>query len=170
MEPTFHKAEFDQPHPERTRAILKAYPEVRKLMGKNPYTALILLLVLTIQTSLAFAMGKLGFDYWWLSLIVAYCIGAFANHCMYVIIHDSTHNLVFIRKNWNKIVAIFADLPNLVPGAMGFNVYHLKHHAHQGDYEYDADLAGVWEAKFIGNKWYGKAFWLLFFPEKPEGR
>jgi len=62
------------------------------------------------------------------------------------------------------MVAIFADLPNLVPGAMGFNVYHLKHHAHQGDYDFDADIAGHWEARFIGNKWYGKAFWLLFFP------
>src|SRR5205085_393349 len=122
MPANFHQAEFDQPHPERTRAILKAHPEVRKLMGKNPYTALVLLLVLTIQTSLAFAMGKLGFHYWWLSVLIAYGVGAFANHCMYVIIHDATHNLVFTSKSWNRMVAIFADLPNLVPGAMGFNV------------------------------------------------
>ena len=164
MPVNFHQAEFDQPHPERTRAILKAHPEVRTLMGKNPYTALILLFVLTLQTSIAYGMGKLGFDYWWLSLVVAYCVGAFANHCGYVIIHDATHNLVFTSKTWNRMVAIFADLPNLVPGAMGFNTYHLKHHAHQGDYEFDADIASDWEAKFIGNKWYGKAFWLLFFP------
>jgi hypothetical protein len=38
------------------------------------------------------------------------------------------------------MVAVIADLPNLTPGAMGFRVYHLKHHSHQGDYEYDADL------------------------------
>jgi sphingolipid delta-4 desaturase len=40
----------------------------------------------------------------------------------------------------------------------------LKHHAHQGDYAYDADIANVWEARLIGNKWYRKALWLLFFP------
>ena len=164
MPANFHQANFDQPHPERTRAILKAHPEVRQLMGKNPYTALILVFVLSLQTSLAYTMGQLGAGYWWLSLLIAYCVGAFANHCMYVIIHDATHNLVFTSKTWNRWVAIFADLPNLVPGAMGFNVYHLKHHAHQGDYEYDADLASDWEARLIGNKWYGKAFWLLFFP------
>jgi sphingolipid delta-4 desaturase len=164
MEQNFHQAEFDQPHPERTRAILKAHPEVRQLMGKNPYTALIMLFVLSLQVSIAYGMGKLGFHYWYVSILVAYCVGAFANHCMYVIIHDATHNLVFTSKLWNRMVAIIADLPNLVPGAMGFNVYHLKHHAHQGDYDFDADIAGHWEARFIGNKWYGKAFWLLFFP------
>ncbi len=164
MQQDFHRAEFDQPHPERTRAIMKAHPEVRNLIGRNPYTALIMIFILVLQTAIAFGMGKLGFHYWWVSLIVAYCIGAFANHTMYVIIHDATHNMVFTSKVWNRFVAMFADLPNLVPGAMGFNVYHLKHHAHQGDYDFDADIAGHWEAKFIGNKWYGKAFWLLFFP------
>ncbi len=48
------------------------------------------------------------------------------------------------------MIAIFADLPNLLPGAMGFRVYHLKHHSHQGDYEYDADLASQWEAELVG--------------------
>ena len=69
-------------------------------------------------------MGKLGFQYWWLSIIIAYCIGAFANHCMYVIIHDSVHNMVFTSKSWNRIVAIMADMPNLFPAAMGFQTYH----------------------------------------------
>jgi len=164
MQTDFHLAKHDQPHPERTRAILKAHPEVRALMQKNPYTALIMVGVLVLQTGIAYSMGQLGWSYWWVSFLLAYGIGAFANHCMFVIIHDATHNLVFTSKTWNKMVAIFADLPNLFPSAMGFNVYHLKHHAHQGDYEFDADLANDWEARLIGNKWYGKAFWLAMFP------
>jgi sphingolipid delta-4 desaturase len=62
------------------------------------------------------------------------------------------------------MVAIIADLPNLAPGAMGFRVYHLKHHSHQGDYEWDADLANHWEARLVGNSWYRKAIWLMLFP------
>jgi sphingolipid delta-4 desaturase len=62
------------------------------------------------------------------------------------------------------MVAIIADLPNLTPGAMGFRVYHLKHHSHQGDYEWDADLANHWEARLVGNSWYRKAIWLMLFP------
>jgi sphingolipid delta-4 desaturase len=164
MQADFHQSEFDQPHPQRTRAILKAHPEVRGLMSRNPYTALVALLVLLVQTSIAYAMGQLGPNAWWISLIVAYCVGAFANHCTYVIIHDATHNLVFRSKFLNKMTAIVADLPNLFPGAISFGVYHLKHHAHQGDYESDADIPNQWEARLIGDKWFGKALWLLFFP------
>jgi sphingolipid delta-4 desaturase len=163
MQAAFHQSELDQPHPARSRAIIKAHPEVRQLMVRNPWTALIALRVVTLLTGIAYAMGRLGFGYWWLSLIVAYCVGAFANHCNYVIIHDATHNLILPRKSWNIFVAILADLPNLTPGAMGFRVYHLKHHSHQGDYEYDADLANQWEARLVGNIWYRKALWLMLF-------
>ena len=164
MQAAFYQSEFDQPHPGRARAIIKTHPEVRQLMVRNPWTALIAVSILIMQTAIAFGMGRLGFGYWWLSLPIAYCVGAFANHANYVIIHDATHNLIFRSKSWNKMVAIIADLPNLTPGAMGFRVYHLKHHSHQGDYEYDADLANHWEARLVGNRWYTKAIWLMLFP------
>jgi sphingolipid delta-4 desaturase len=54
--------------------------------------------------------------------------------------------------------------PNLVPGAIGFGICHLKHHTHQGDYESDADIPNEWEARLIGNKWYGNSFWMRLFP------
>jgi sphingolipid delta-4 desaturase len=164
MSDGFHRSEFDQPHPARTRAIIKAHPEVRELMVRNPGTSAIPIGILILQTSLAFGLGRLGFHYWWSSLLIAYCIGAFANHANYVVIHDATHNLIFRNKALNMWVGILADLPNLTAGAMGFRVYHLKHHAHQGDYAQDADLPSCWEARLVGNKWYRKAIWLLLFP------
>jgi sphingolipid 4-desaturase/C4-monooxygenase len=164
MQTAFYQSEADQPHPGRSRLIIKAHPEVRQLMVRNPWTALIAVSIVVMQTAIAYGMGGLGFGYWWLSLLIAYCVGAFANHANYVIIHDATHNLIFRNKSWNKMVAVIADLPNLTPGAMGFRVYHLKHHSHQGDYEYDADLANHWEARLVGNKWYKKAIWLMLFP------
>ncbi|MFL6540330.1 MAG: fatty acid desaturase [Chthoniobacterales bacterium] len=164
MQEAFYYSELDQPHPERTRAILRAHPEVRALFGRNPHTALIALAVVLAQSAIAWKMGRLGWSYWWLSLLIAYGVGAFANHAMYVVIHDATHNLVFRNRTLNKFVAIFADLPNILPGAVGFSVYHLKHHAHQGDYELDADIANRWEARLVGDKWYRKTIWLLFFP------
>ena len=164
MQAAFHQSELDQPHPGRARDIIRAHPEVRELMVRNPYTALIALSMVVLQTSIAFWMGRLGFGYWWLSLSIAYCVGAFANHANFVAIHDATHNLIFRNKNWNKMVAILADVPNLLTSAMGFRVYHLKHHLHQGAYEYDADLANEWEARLVGNKSYRKATWLLLFP------
>ena len=152
MQVAFYQSESEQPHPGRARAIIKAHPEVRQLMVRNPWTALIAVSILLVQTALAFGMGQLGFGYWWLSLLLAFCIGAFGNHANYVIIHDATHNLIFRSPSWNKMVAIIADLPNLAPGAMGFRVFHLKHHSHQGDYDWDADLANHWEARLVGDR------------------
>jgi len=164
MQTDFYQADFDQPHPERTRAILKAHPEVRSLMGRNPRTALIAALILVVQTAIAWGVSRIGPAGWWVALLVAYGFGAFANHCTYVIIHDATHNLVFRSRILNKLVAIGADLPNLLPAAISFGIYHLKHHAHQGDYEVDADIPNQWEARLVGDKWYRKAIWLFFFP------
>ncbi len=64
-------------------------------MVRNPWTALIAVSIVGLQTAIAYGMGTLGFSYWWLSLLLAFCIGAFANHANYVIIHDATHNLIF---------------------------------------------------------------------------
>src|SRR5207247_1236730 len=120
--------------------------------------------IVFMQTALAFGMGQLGFGYWWLSFLIAYCVGAFANHSNYVIIHDATQNLILRSKSWNKMVAVIPDLPNLTSGAMVYRVCNLKHHSHQGDDEYDADLANHWEARLVGNRLYTKAIWLMLFP------
>lgn len=153
-----------QPHPERTKAILRLHPDVRALMGRNPWTALVLVGVVLLQVAIAWAMGWLGISYWWLALIVAYVVGAFANNCLYVIIHEATHNLIFENRRLNKLAAIAADLPNVIPAAIGFSICHLEHHAHQGEYDRDADLPSHWEAKLVGNRWYAKAIWLAVFP------
>jgi len=164
MARAFFVSAEDQPHPARTRAILKAHPEIRGLIGRNPWTALIMVGVVGLQIAIAIAMGNLGLRYWWAALIAAWCVGAFANHCLYVIVHDATHRLIFRSRAANYLVAILGDLPNMLPGAIGFSICHLAHHARQGHYRTDADLAGKWEAQLIGNRWYAKALWLLAFP------
>jgi sphingolipid delta-4 desaturase len=164
MKAGFYQAADDQPHPARTRAILERHPEIRELFGRNPWTALICVLVVTFQIMLAALLGRLGPSFWFLALLLAYGVGAFANHCLYVIIHDATHRLIFRARFANQLMAIFADLPNVVPGSVGFGLCHLKHHAFQGQYELDADIASDWEARLVGNRWHGKAFWMLVFP------
>lgn len=153
-----------RPHPVRRRAILAAHPEVEDLIGHDPITAVITLAVVAGQTLIAAGFGALGLSYWWLALIAAFGIGAFANHAMFVVIHDATHNTIFRQRALNKWVAILADLPNTLPTAMGFRCYHMKHHSHLGDYDYDADLPSHWEARLFGRGAIGKAAWMFFFP------
>lgn len=164
LQRSFLSLDTVNPHPPRRRANLKAHPEVETLVGPDPRTVVITLAVVIGQTLVAALFGRLGLTYWWLALIAAFCIGAFANHAMFVVIHDAVHNSVFIRPFWNRLVAILADLPNTIPTAMAFRCYHLKHHSHLGDYNYDADLPSHWEVSLFGRRWYWKAFWLFFFP------
>jgi sphingolipid delta-4 desaturase len=58
METSFYQSQLDQPHPGRAREIIKAHPEVRQLMVRNPYTALIALSMVVLQTSIAIGMGQ----------------------------------------------------------------------------------------------------------------
>ncbi len=163
MQTDFLKTTYDQPHPGRTREILAKHPEIGTLMRRNPWTAAIIVFVFCFQTGMAVLLSQYGAP-WYLALVAAWCIGAFANHSIFVLIHEATHNLIFKNKSLNRIFGILADLPNLLPTSIGFRNYHIKHHAHQGDHDLDADMASDWEARLIGNSAIGKIFWLLMYP------
>src|SRR5438034_1838599 len=102
MQAAYYQSDSEQPHPGRARAIIKAHPEVRQLMVRNPWTALIAASILFMQTAIAFGMGQLGFGYWWLSLLIAFFVGAFGNHANYVMIHAATHNPIFRTPRRNR--------------------------------------------------------------------
>lgn len=157
----FSYSDQPEPHKERTKKILASHPEVRKLIGRNPFSFIIILLLVTLQLGIAYYLKD---SVWWIVLITAYLIGAFANHTLFVLIHECSHNLVFKGKNLNILSSILADIPNILPSAVSFRSYHLKHHSYQGDYGLDADLASKWEAKLIGNTFIGKALWEILFP------
>ncbi|QGM96511.1 fatty acid desaturase [Methylocystis parvus] len=154
----------DRSHVERRRLILEKYPQVRDLFGRDPVTFKITAGIFVGQLLIAAWMGWLGLSYWWLSLILAICVGAFANHANFVIIHDAIHNCVFESPLANKWTAILADLPNAFPTAMGFRCYHIKHHSHLSAYDYDADVPSRWEVEWVGNSGWRKAVWLFGFP------
>jgi len=150
-----------EPHRNRTREILRRHPEVRELIGTNPLTLWWTVALVAFQLALAAMAPRLP---WWLVCTMAFCVGAFANHALFVVIHECAHKLVFRRKLPNILTAMFANLPLFVPGALSFQKYHLKHHAFQGVYELDADLPSRWEARLIGHSVLGKALWLSLYP------
>lgn len=150
-----------EPHKQRTKDLLKQYPEIRKLIGKNPYTFLIILLCVGLQLFLSWWLTSQS---WWLVFVLSYFIGAFACHTLFVCIHESAHNLIFKKKSWNTIAGIIANLPLVFPSSVSFQKYHLKHHTYQGVEALDADMPYRWEARLINNSVIGKAIWLLFYP------
>jgi sphingolipid delta-4 desaturase len=149
-----------EPHRVRTAALLKKYPELRKLFGHQRSSALIIVAIVALQIAVAFVVST---QPWWVMLIAAYTVGAVSNHALFVFIHEATHNLVF-RSTWaNKVIGMIANLPIVFPAALGFRKYHLVHHQFQGDFDRDADLSGPREAAWVGNSPVRKALWLLTY-------
>ena len=130
-------------------------------MGKNPVTFLAILGLVGGMIIGAYFVRDTS---WWIVLAAAYLLGAFANHALFVMIHECTHNLLFKKKFLNLAAAIVANLPHTLPSAISFVRYHIKHHSFQGVHELDGDLPDYWEAKLINHSFFGKALWLLFFP------
>lgn len=158
---SFRWSAESEPHKKRTKEIIAKHPEIRKLIGRNPYTMLIILGCVGLQIWLAW---YLSYHAWWLVFVVAYFIGAFINHTSAVCIHECAHNLLFKKRVLNTIAGIIANLPLVVPSSVSFQKYHLKHHSYQGVEDVDADMPSHWEAKLIKNSKVGKALWLLFYP------
>jgi sphingolipid 4-desaturase/C4-monooxygenase len=150
-----------EPHRIRTKQILRQHPEMRKLIGKNPATFFAILGLVGFQVLLA---GWLSSQSWWLVIGCAYLLGAFADHALFVMIHECAHHLLFKNRSGNRWAAMLANLPQLFPSAISFERYHIKHHSFQGVHELDADLPNYWEARLINNYFIGKVIWLLFYP------
>jgi len=150
-----------EPHRARTKQLLQRHPQIRQLIGHNPTTFWWTVGIVALQIAVAWLVADQS---WWIVILAAYTVGAFADHALFVVIHETAHRLVFKRKIPNILTALLANLPQFFPGAMGFSKYHLKHHAFQGVYELDGDLPFHWEARLIGSSALGKALWLLLFP------
>lgn len=161
MEKNFRWSEESEPHKLRTKEIITKHPEIRGLIGRNPYTFLVILLCVGVQLTLAVLLKDAP---WWAIFVAAYLIGAFACHTLFVCIHECAHNLLFKNRTLNTWSGIIANLPLVFPSSVSFQKYHIKHHSFQGVEELDADMPFQWEAKLIDNSALGKALWLLFYP------
>src|SRR5262245_33255706 len=66
---TFLRSSDPEPHHARTKAIIRAHPEIYGYIGKNPVSALIVVTLVALQLGLAVLLAG---SPWWLILIVAY--------------------------------------------------------------------------------------------------
>ncbi len=158
---SFVFSEASEPHRIRTKEILKQHPDIRKLIGKNPNTIFAIIGLVTLQIGMSWLVADKS---WWLVFIAAYLIGAFADHALFVMIHECAHRLLFKKPETNRLAGILANMPQIFPSSVSFERYHIKHHSFQGVHELDGDLPNKWEAKLINNYFIGKVIWLLFYP------
>jgi sphingolipid delta-4 desaturase len=157
----FFRATTPIPHGVRAKRILAEHPDVRRFIGRNPRTFWITFGIVVFQVAVAWLLRG---SPWWVILLAGALVGAFADHALWVIIHECTHNLVFRTPPANMFTGMLANLPIVVPSFVSFARYHMKHHAHLGVYDHDPDVPNRWEAKIVGHSSFMKTVWLILFP------
>lgn len=95
--------------------------QVTKLMGHEPLTKWVVLLVVSIQLACAFLLRNTH-PRSWKFLLTAYAVGGTANQNLFLAIHEITHNLGFKGIKANKLLAVFANFPIGIPYAAAFKV------------------------------------------------
>ena len=148
---------YPEPHALRGRQMLAAHPELRDLAGPDPRSALWVVVLAAVQFGLALTIGR---GRWYICVPFAYVVGATIDHALWALIHETAHNLVFRWRTGNRLVAIAANLPLVLPGAIPFCKYHLLHHRHMGDMDFDAGVPGPTESRIIGRSGFMKGLWL----------
>ncbi|CBQ73034.1 related to dihydroceramide delta(4)-desaturase [Sporisorium reilianum SRZ2] len=162
----------EEPHRSRRMAILKAHPEVKRLMGYEPLTKYVSFGVLALQLSIAAYLSKYTslHPLSWQFLLIAYVVGGTANQNTFLAIHEITHNLAFRGLRANRVWAIVVNAAIGVPYAMAFKPYHLEHHKYLGEDGTDTDVPTHLERVVLRNV-LGKAFFatfqILFYALRP---
>lgn len=169
----FTYTDAPQVHLAQRREVLRRHPEIRKLAGPAPISALIIAALVASQLGLALLATRIG---WLWMLPLAYVVGAVLSHSLYVMIHECTHDLVWKTTRGNRLFGLLCDVPLGVPSSAAFRVHHLLHHRYMGELIMDPDVVTPREARLVGNSWWRKALWLSLFsvsqafrPLKTEG-
>lgn len=155
----FYWSEKMEPHALRKKNLLKAHgKDINKLMGPDPNTKFICFGVVAAHILVGAWAIKLS---WIPFLLVTYALGASFAHNLFLAIHEVTHYLAFKSKFHNDLLAMFCNIPIVIPYAMFFKEYHYEHHRYQGWDGIDQDIPMAIEAALL-NSTPGKLFFLLF--------
>lgn len=146
----FHIMTHAEPHNIRREKILEKYPEVKKLLEKDPSS-----LYFTIAINL-FQFGMICFvnkyvESWLYLILLTYFVSATANHALFVLMHDITHFTCFKSIFSNQIVGILTNIPQCIPNAVSFGRYHRDHHTYLGHEVDDPDIPVLLEIQTFNN-------------------
>src|SRR5215475_13297953 len=116
-------------HRDRARGILRAHPEVKKLFGNSPATAICCLACSGAQLALAAMSAQLPI---WAIIPLAWVAGSMINVCLFQLAHECNHNLIFKKTFWNRVMFTATSLPMFLSGHHTWWAEHLTHHSDMG--------------------------------------
>ncbi|CAK8672569.1 unnamed protein product [Clavelina lepadiformis] len=152
----------DQPHGDRRKAMLKKYPQIKKLFTSDPHFPYIVLAMVATQIIACYFVKDMSWP--WI-ILLAYVFGGTINHSLTLAIHDISHNTAYgyNHSKWNRYFGMLANLPLGVPMSISFKKYHVDHHRYLGGDKLDTDLPTKFEGMFFRNSFL-KIIWLFLNP------
>ncbi|XP_005113432.1 sphingolipid delta(4)-desaturase DES1 [Aplysia californica] len=153
----------EEPHTGRRKEILDKHPEIKSLMGPDPWIVVPVTFSVISQLFLVWLVKDCS---WWTVTLFAYGIGACFNHSLGAAIHEIGHNLAFghgKRAWWNRVLSIWCNLPLGVPMAITYKKYHADHHRYLGEEMQDVDIPTRLEA-WLFRRPITKLIWVIIHP------
>jgi len=153
----------EEPHTGRRKEILDKHPEIKALMGPDPWIVVPITASVISQVILCWLLSDAS---WTTIFFMSYCIGGVFNHSLGSSIHELGHNLAFGhgRKAWmNRALSIFSNLPLGFPMAITYKKYHADHHRYMGEEMMDVDIPTRLESKLFVHP-ITKIIWLIIHP------
>jgi sphingolipid delta-4 desaturase len=118
----------DEPHISRRKQILAKHPEIEKLFVPDSRPVPYVVATVVVQLLFAYSaqyMSKSVF------LFCAWLIGGGITHCLSLMTHEVSHNLVFKSNEANMYLGIFCNIGMGFPSSTMFKRYHMEHHQFQ---------------------------------------
>lgn len=144
---------------ERRLHILKAHPEIRKLMIPDPHAKWVSHVLVGAQVALAAIVPACSF---WLQCVLTYVVGATLTQSIFLAMHETCHNNVSTRSWHNRVLAMVLNIPLVFPCSVALRHYHLDHHKHQGQTGLDTDLLTSSEQHWLQRSRYVRWVWITF--------
>lgn len=116
-------------HRKRAKGILRAHPEVNRLFGRAPISAVFCIVAAVLQIGIGIAVIH---QPWWVIVLAAWLFGTMINIAIFNLAHECNHSLIFKSKAANRWLFTFTSLPMLFPGHHTWWIEHHVHHNHLG--------------------------------------
>lgn len=152
----------EEPHTARRKAILKAHPEIKELMGYDTNIAYIVAAEVVAQMIMCYLLMDAS---WSTIFVAAYVIGGVLNHSLGSAIHEIGHNLAYGHAHpaKNRLLSLLCNVPIIAPMAISYRKYHSDHHRYLGEENKDVDIPTRLESYLFRHP-ITKIIWLLFHP------
>ena len=137
-------------HIERSRIILRQYPEIKQYFGNYPPSILAIALLVALQWQIAWLVRDLP---WFAIGAIALFVGQFVLHSLGVFVHEAAHNLIFKHKLGSRFALFLIVCGSLSFGeSLNYIGLHKKtHHLQLNDYQYDHELWDRNRVEFASN-------------------